>query len=477
MKTILFFDDWSIQHSRGVVRRWFSAEPWPEHKPAVDPLLKASFNAPTVERNPETGRWRLWGIGYTDQAKGDEGSGLYVYESEDGIEWRPSFQKPIADERAVAGLEHLVFSGEFTGNGLPFYDAVEKDPARRYKVAYTDLSSNAVASEGMCRIAVSPDGIHWTIDKSAVWRDQHTDTGCSILYNPWTKKYQFTSRPILGDRRIALYETTDWKTFTKPQIIIHPDPFDPPNVEFYGMPHFFYEGYFVGFLHRQHGAFGDDTIPSRFKGRVDSELVYSINGTHWNRTNRMPFLPDGGIGKHGFGNEYPHSMVADEDGWLRVYTASIVGEHSDGDKFPAGEKSLFLTISRFRRDGFCAMESVSDIGHLTLRPLIFHAGKIQINAAMGRFGKIRAEIRKVPDGKAIPGFELENSIPVEGDGHFLTLRWKGGETVDQLKGKPVRLFLELDQARLFAVRVEADYCYGWVPEPNLVGDYIPNTCY
>jgi len=240
------------------------------------------------------------------------------------------------------------------------------------------------------------------------------------------------------------------------------------------MPQFFYEGYFVGFLYRQHGAFVDDTISSRMKGRVDSELVYSINGTHWNRTNRQPFLPDGGIGKYGFGGEYPCSMVMDEAGWLRIYTASFVGEHNDGDKFPASEKSLFLTISRFRRDGFCAMESASDIGHLTLRPLISHGGQIRFNAAIGRFGKIRAELRMVPDNKPIPGFELENSIPVTGDGHFLPLKWKNRDSIDQFKGEPFRLFLELGQARVYAVRVDADYLYGWVPEPNLVGDYIPN---
>jgi hypothetical protein len=134
----------------------------------------------------------------------------------------------------------------------------------------------------------------------------------------------------------------------------------------------------------------------------------------------------------------------------------------------------FLTISRFRRDGFCAMESVSDIGLLLLRPLISRGGQILLNATMGRFGKIRAELRMVPDGNPIPGFELEQSIPVEGDGHFMPLRWNSRDTIDQFRKEPFRLLLELDQARLFAVRVEADYLYGWVPETSLVGDYIPN---
>jgi hypothetical protein len=82
----------------------------------------------------------------------------------------------------------------------------------------------------------------------------------------------------------------------------------------------------------------------------------------------------------------------------------------------------------------------------------------------------------VPDGIPIPGFELENSIPLEGDGLRLALRWKNRDTIDQFRDEPFRIFLELDQARLFAVRVHADFLYGWVPETNLVGDYLPNQC-
>lgn len=474
MKTILFFDDWPIQHTRGVDRRWFAAEPWPGHEPAFDPLLDWSYGVQMVERNAESGQWRFWAVGGTDRKKGDEGVGMYLYESPDGIDWRPCFQTPPVDKRALPGTEHLVFSGEHSGGGAPFLDPFEEDQARRYKIAYTDLSSRPVAPEGTCRIAASPDGVHWTIDKQAVWREQHTDAGCSILHNPHTGKYQFTTRPILGDRRVALFETTDWRTFAGPQIIVHPDPADPPGVEFYGMPHFFYEGYFLGFLLRQHGAFVDDNIPTRMKGRVDSELLYSINGTHWNRTNRQPFLPDRGIGKYEFRSEYPGVLIQDEEGWLRVYTTSCVGEHGDGLKFKAEDQPSFLTISRFRRDGFCAMESASDVGHLLLRPLISRGGQILINAQIGRFGKIRAELRMVPDNKPIPGFELEQSIPLEGDGHFMPLRWQNRDTIDQFRNEPFRLFLELEEARLFAVRVQADYLYGWVPETDMVGGYIPN---
>jgi hypothetical protein len=46
-----------------------------------------------------------------------------------------------------------------------------------------------------------------------------------------------------------------------------------------------------------------------------------------------------------------------------------------------------------------------------------------------------------------------------------------------VNGQLVKLFLELEQARLYAVRVDADLLYGFVPELNLAGDYIPEKCY
>ena len=55
-----FFDDWLVQESRGIVREWFRAEPWPGLEPAADPLLQVSYNSPDVLYDRETGTWRMW---------------------------------------------------------------------------------------------------------------------------------------------------------------------------------------------------------------------------------------------------------------------------------------------------------------------------------------------------------------------------------------------------------------------------------
>lgn len=473
MPTILFFDDWPIQDRRGVDRRWFPAEPWPGLEPWHDPLLAYS-SVTSVMREPSAGRWRMYGGGMTDRSRSDEGVGLCLYTSGDGLAWQPHLLDQPIDKNATPEATHIIFSGEYASGGAPFCDERESDPGRRYKMAYSDLSPRPVAPEGTCRMAFSADGIHWRYDKQAVWRDQHTDTLFSIAYNPYTGQYQFTGRPILGDRRVALYQTRDFRAFEKPVVILHPDPADPPCVEFYGMPHFYYEGYFIGFLWRQHGAFTDHTYAARMKGAADSELTYSINGTHWNRANRQPFLPDRSYGLNSFRSEYPSCMIQDDEGWLRVYTTSCVGEHNDWPKFAGGDVIAYVTVSRWRRDGFCALESHSDIGHLTLRPLISRGGDILLNATTARFGRIRVELRTVPDDQPIPGYELDNSVPVAGDGHFLQLRWKDRDSISRFAGEPFRIFFELDQARLYAVRVEADLLYGFVPQTNLAGDYLPN---
>jgi len=481
VRTILFFDDWAILTRQGIDRRWFTAEPWPNLAPWHDPLVALSSVA-SVIRDKASGRWRMWGSGITSLDKGDEGFCMCAYESDDGFNWRPLPQDPLADPRATPKAAHIVFSGEFAAAGpAVFLDEAEPDPERRFKFVYSDLSKNPVdSSYGACRVATSPDGIHWTIDRQAVWRRQHTDTWFSIVHNPYTKKYQWTGRPILGDRRVSLDQTTDWRTFERPLVILHPDPMDSPGVEFYGMPHFFYEGYFIGFLWRMLGAPNDLKGSTRFFGPVDSELVYSINGISWNRTNRQSFLPDRGLGKEGYRCEYPQCLMLDEEGWLRVYTASRVGEHVDWKKAAPGENITFNTVLRFRRDGFCALETHSDTGTVLTRGLLARKGPILLNAVTGRFGSIRAELRTF-DNTAIPGFELDKCVPVTGDGHFLPLRWNSGgqvrDSLDSLGGKkPFRLFLELEQARLYAVRVDVDLAYGFVPESNLAGDYLPNKC-
>ncbi len=108
-----------------------------------------------------------------------------------------------------------------------------------------------------------------------------------------------------------------------------------------------------------------------------------------------------------------------------------------------------------------------------MRPLISRGGKILVNAITGKHGCIRAELRTVPDNTPIPNFELANSVPIAGDGHFLQLKWKERETIGQFQGQPFRLHLEMDRARLYAIRLDADLAFDGYVHKNLAGEYDP----
>lgn len=485
MRTVLFFDDWSLHHTQDIQRRWFRAEPWPGLDPQTDRLLPAhSFGYPQVHRSAEG--WVMWAHGFSPEVKdnaGDEGVGIFRYVSQDGLLWRPDdrWDGPVArPTENTGGIRHEVFRGEYSAHGChPFLDEREPDPARRYKAAYSDVSRHPVdSSYGASRMAVSPDGIRWTIDRAGIWRQQHTDTCNIIAWNPYTEKYQFTARAILGDRRVALFQTRDWKTFEKPMIVMHPDPMDPP-VEFYGMPQFFYEGYFVGFLWREHAGSDDFHGGStRGGGRVDAELTYSINGVNWMRCNRENFMPDRGFGKGGILSDYPCSMIEDDDGWLRVYACSCVGEHANPKAFSEGEARTWLNVSRWRKDGFCALETHAGKGRILTKCYLPRGDRILLNATVAQLGYIRAELRNNRN-QVIPGFELDKCVPIEGDGHALPLQWRKGDGVVSMpapgNGVAFRIYFEMEQARLYALRLDADLLYGFVPETTMNGDYIPNN--
>jgi len=141
------------------------------------------------------------------------------------------------------------------------------------------------------RLWTSPDGIHWRLKKGVKWQKEPPDLGPSAFWNDVRQSYVLTTRPNNGDRRIAVFETRDWENFTKPELALQADALDSPLAEMYGMPVIAYQGYYIGFLWLYHVApqiKGD--YHKFYDGHVDCQLAYSLNGWHFQRTLRDPFI-------------------------------------------------------------------------------------------------------------------------------------------------------------------------------------------
>ena len=88
---------------------------------------------------------------------------------------------------------------------------------------------------------------------------------------------------------------------------------------------------------------------------------------------------------------------------------------------------------------------------LVTQPITFTGSKLALNFSTSAAGSVRVEIQDV-DGKALPGFALEDCEETFGDAIEREVAWKAGKDVNSLAGKTVRLRFALKDADLFAYR-------------------------
>ena len=82
------------------------------------------------------------------------------------------------------------------------------------------------------------------------------------------------------------------------------------------------------------------------------------------------------------------------------------------------------------------------------KALTFSGSQLELNTDAAA-GSVRVELREA-DGRPIPGFTLADCEPLRADAIAATVRWRPGGSLAKLAGRPVRLAIELNDARLFA---------------------------
>jgi len=243
MGTILFFDDWALCHIENV-KRTMGKPKWIKEATLVDSLTEGTWNFPYVWKDEKDHKWKAIYCAALPDGENTMGflprsQALMYAESDDGYRW---VKKDVSNQRN--GLENSPYPNQVYGveghiDGAPVrMDEQEKDPERRFKYLFS--------RNGLQGMAVSPDGIRWSIAEDVVMGNYTLDSPITYFYNHYRDSYFVSRRLHCGDRRIAFMETKDWKTFAKPEIVIHPDPEDMTLVQFYGMPVYRYESLYIG---------------------------------------------------------------------------------------------------------------------------------------------------------------------------------------------------------------------------------------
>ena len=448
MRTLLFFDDYYLNRWENLTRHVGQPELVPEAT-FRDPGFWVASGYPTVFRH-ESGTWRCLYNGKSVVVGDQDHRYPLVAESDDGIRWQiPDLTKrvPLPDRR----YPHQVMPVDEFGQMDCYVDERAEDPNERLKCL--------VVNHDETPLWTSPDGLRWKKVEGAQWRPGSPDPPSTAFWNEVRGTYVISARPTPSPhpRRIAFSETKDWRHFTDHELVLMADALDTPLAELYGMIVFPYEGKFVGLLWLFHTE--PTSLRKYWEGTTDCQLAYSYNGWYFQRSLRDPFMPNTPPGELGGGVVRPHCMLVDDAQQIRIYSSSSSLEHGYHIHDHIGRKQIVgpgegkdlgaLLMHKLRLDGFFYLQSNAGPGMLGTRALFWRGGEARLNVQSGH--EVRVQVTDT-EGKVLEGYGFADCEPFKGDALFWTPRWKNGRGLNELSKTVMRLEIELNNARLYAIR-------------------------
>ena len=487
-KTILFVDDHDVLYRSGTERAQNPAKRF-----AGNPIIKqdkpweAAIAWVTVYRNPANGKYQLWYQAYAGvRAKDKRFRCVVCYaESNDGIHFtKPNLGLfPFNDVRDTNIV--LIANGGYSdryANAVVF-DPLDKDPARRYKMAYTDFAVDGGKEYPGLNVAFSPDGIHWTKHpKAPVHRTSYghfespvpftDETGrkwwdnpltmadaVDVFYDPVRKVFVSYAKMWIDGPAGGMYwkhamgriESKDFIHWKDAELVLTSDDLDAPSVEFHTTPVFYYNDRYFCLNQILNRAVGG--------GVIDIELMISRDGYAWDRPFRKQFfLARGEAGRFDGGSIFTNSTPIVLDDEIRFYYGAYGAGATGGDDehMLSGLGIATIPIDRFagirplaKSDQPTLSKPLERIGQITLKPVdLGKLSRISLNADASN-GSIRVELLN-SRGRRIRRFSGDDCIPIKGDSLMHNVAWKGVSLGDLPRGQYI-IRIHLYNATVYAI--------------------------
>ena len=452
-KSQLFLDDAWVEESSRLQRAWCSAEIVPE------PVLKpeAPWEGIQVVMYGSVFRlrdeWRMYYLTYNRPEPP-----LYCMAvSHDGLQWeRPKLG--LVEFRGSKANNILWTPAAGQSNDGPTICHDPDDARAPFKMMYYGFGSNRARGE---YVAFSKDGIVWEHRAEPVL----TTTGDRTNLMPTRDRdgryvaFLRHRRMMALDRARTVWrsESRDFLHWTEPERILRPDLLDDPNTELYGMAAFPYEDIYLGMLERWYD--NPDVI--------EVQLAWSRDGRQWRRPEvRLPFI----------GPKYPwnkawntcaNTMPVRVENQLWFYFGGRSGAHAR--EAPRSYGAIGLASTGV--DQFAAIRADFLEGRLITKPMTWPGGELVLRCTNTRYpeahpmsggGAIAVEVRD-EGNTPISGFSGEQRAhhdvvsPKPWQKSEPAVRWPGGRSLAELKGRRIRLVFLLRDARLFSFRARESF--------------------
>ncbi|HLA84953.1 MAG TPA: hypothetical protein VJL29_09175 [Thermoguttaceae bacterium] len=452
----LFVDDYLIEQSIHLARTTHQPEKLP--RPILskaEPWHQQPLYFQKVLHDPRTSKFRMW---YNVKNPGVKPSVCFCYaESDDAVHWT----RPNLGLVSVNGSKrNNVIDAPFGHFGLFFVDEGDncREPARRYKMAYYNAGRRGTG----LHVAFSADGFRFKPysgnpviqgDAGKRFASGYANVIGDVIdgcWNPLTGQYLLGCKITEGGypgkphwlpegwrRTVGMTVSKDFITWRRPWQIILPDPANGME-EFYGFQPLIRGTLYLGLLR----VLRDD-LPADPGGPVEgigwTELISSRDGKNWTR------YQDRLIDRNPAPGSWDHAMawagnllaVGDKD---YLYFCGYSAGHKVGDR----QNGLAI----LRKNGFVSRDADNKEGVLRTPLVVIHGHRITVNACVR--GEMRLRLLD-PLGRPIPGFDLQDCSPVQGDSVSLPLRWRG--SLATLKNMPVRMEFHLQNTQLYGFDV------------------------
>lgn len=365
-------------------------------------------------------------------------TGCCYAESKDGIHW----VKPNLGLVEYLGTkENNILFRRAHGTGV-FYDKLEKDPAKRYKlITKVDYSHD----RHFMVTAFSADGIHFSEFHEWPEHNPQADTHNFAFRDERTGKFILITRIWKNSLRIvAKCESEDFINWSAPVEIARGWGFEN---EIYSMPVFQYEKLYLGLASIYHEG---DRGAENFD-RVDVQLMASTTLDAWEKIGDEYFIPRG-EGKYGDG-EFDNGCVyasipVEEDGKLWFYYLGGNGQHTN-----FRETSLGRGYVPKDKLAYYATKRSGEEALLTTRMVNFYGDTFKILADLEEGGHVTVAL-KTQRGETIPGFDHGDMRLTENNGWY-DISYENHSLWEQ-ESKTLILEVRFQGAKLYAFEGELD---------------------
>ena len=381
----------------------------------------------------DEGRYRMWYEAYDKSYTSDFQARYCHAESNDGIHWK----KPALGLETFNGSKenNILFNqlgGGPTHGGTVFKDPVAP-PDERYKFIY-------LAGEGV-GTGLSADGIHWRRYEGGHILKVGSDTQTVCFWDNRLRKYVAYCRLWTPNRSIGRSESEDFFHFPPAVEVLGCDADDPKDTDMYNSAA-------IKYPYAENAYFIFTSMYHHTVDNVDVQLAVSRDGTHWTRPERKPFIPNGGPGSLDDASAYVGVGLLRQGDELWMYYYGSRAKHNENYpkwlSYGGTYSRAILTLDRY-----VAMDAGVVPAEFTTHPLTFTGSRLELNADVRPEGSVKVELQDA-EGKSIPGFTLDECVPLAGNHVRHVVRWKGGSALTALSGKPTKMRCMARDASLFA---------------------------